>query len=63
MKIPVKKVTLFLGGNKERQDITILRAGRSRERSGTSWPFPRRFGERRTLDNERRAEHSRRHDL
>ena len=59
----MKKITLFLGRSKERQDITILRTRRSRERSGTSWPLSRRSGERRTLDDERRVEHSCRHDL
>lgn len=63
MKILVKRIILFLGGSKERQDIAVLRTGRSRERSRTSWPLSRRPGERRALDDERRTEHSHRHDL
>lgn len=63
MKIPVQRISLFLGGSKERQDIAVLRVGRSRERSGTSWPLSRRPGERRSLDDECRIEHSHRHDL
>lgn len=63
VKIPVREFNLFSGGSKERQDIAILRARCSRGYSGTSWPLSRRSGERRSLDDERRTEHSRRHDL
>lgn len=63
VKIPVKKISLFLGGSKERQDIAVLRAGRSRKRSGTSWTLSRWSGERQPLDDERRTEHGHRHDL
>jgi len=61
--MPGKKISLFLGGSKERQDIAVLRAGRSRECPRTSWPLSRRSRERRSLDDERWLEHSHWHDL
>jgi len=62
-KSPTKGIKLLSGSGKERQDITILRAGRGRGRPRTSRAVPRRLGERRSLDDECWPKHSHRHGL